>query len=400
VSTTEIMPPEQRNIFPTRLYYLVWFAGLGFVSPFLNLFFVHLGLNGTEIGWVSASVSVVTLIAAPFCANRNDRWRNPRSVLQLLLFFAGLGYLWLSQQVLFWGIVLVSVLQAFVGAGVPALSDAFALRVTETSKAGYGSIRVYGSLGWMIFVLLAGWVVEHTELKSSLIGAACFTLLAAIVLFSIEGQNFASTKQEASAGVRNVIGKLLKNRPMLGVAFMIVLIGITGSGVYQFQGVFLGQLGASPTIIGIAGMAASVVELPFMLWSDSLTQKWGSYRLLQAAMLTFVIARGIIFVFPSIPLIIVAEAASGTAYSFLTVALVRFIAEQTDEHDTRTVLALYTVTLTSLIGIISGPVIGFAFDKLGALSLYLIAAVGYTLAWLGLYLTRPSGASALADTAS
>src|SRR5437879_4481348 len=123
-----VEPPGSSDLRLTRLYYLVYFASLGFISPFLNLYLVHRGLSGTEIGIVGAVVAVITLIAAPFWANRNDRWKNPRGVLQILLFVTGLGYLWLSQQTLFWGIVLVSGVQGIFGAGIPALSDSLALR--------------------------------------------------------------------------------------------------------------------------------------------------------------------------------------------------------------------------------------------------------------------------------
>ncbi|HVO69850.1 MAG TPA: hypothetical protein VMT24_07385 [Aggregatilineaceae bacterium] len=46
------------------------------------------------------------------------------------------------------------------------------------------------------------------------------------------------------------------------------------------------------------------------------------------------------------------------AFSFYTVAPIRFIAQQTCPQETRTVLALYTVTLASLIGIVAPPFAG------------------------------------------
>src|SRR5260221_9728851 len=98
---------SRHDLWPTRLYFLLLYASLGSISPFLNLFYVHLGLTGTQIGTVAAIASVVTLLAAPFWANRNDRWRSPRRVLQLFLFLTALALLALSQQTLFWGIVLV-----------------------------------------------------------------------------------------------------------------------------------------------------------------------------------------------------------------------------------------------------------------------------------------------------
>ena len=88
------------------------------------------------------------------------------------------------------------------------------------------------------------------------------------------------------------------------------------------------------------------------------------------------------------------RAMGGVSFSFYTVALVKFISQQSEAAGagqmTGTLLALYTVTLTSLIGIIASPLAGFLFDHLGARGLYPIAALGYLLGWLILWLTRRS----------
>jgi MFS family permease len=91
---------------------------------------------------------------------------------------------------------------------------------------------------------------------------------------------------------------------------------------------------------------------------------------------------------PAILTILVQRAFSGVAFSFYTVALVRFIGQQTGPQETRTVLALYTVTLVSLIGIVAPPFAGAAYDRFGARWLYPIAVMGYLLGWLILLQTR------------
>src|SRR5258708_27383787 len=90
------------NIWPTRLYYIFLFAGAGFVTPFLNLFFVHLGLHGTEIGWITAISAVGNLIPSPIWTQRNKRWENPRIRIKRLRFFSrpSLGHLLQHTQLL------------------------------------------------------------------------------------------------------------------------------------------------------------------------------------------------------------------------------------------------------------------------------------------------------------
>jgi MFS family permease len=126
-----------------------------------------------------------------------------------------------------------------------------------------------------------------------------------------------------------------------------------------------------------------------MIWADRLSTRRGSYSLLLVAMVLYIGLRVVVLAAPSVLAIMATRALAGFAFSFYTVAVVRFISEETTSHETRTVLALFNITLTNLVSIVSSPLAGAAYDHFGGRPLYLIAAVGYFLAWGGLYLARP-----------
>ncbi len=129
-----------------------------------------------------------------------------------------------------------------------------------------------------------------------------------------------------------------------------------------------------------------------MLWTDRLIRRGSIHRLLLLSMLMTGLLRGMVLLMPSILTIIAERAMGGVAFSFYTVGLTAFIGEQTHRHETGTVLALYTVTLSSLISIVGSPLSGIAYDQWGARSLYAIALAGYLIGWLCLRLTRPTQA--------
>jgi MFS family permease len=103
----------------------------------------------------------------------------------------------------------------------------------------------------------------------------------------------------------------------------------------------------------------------------------GAILLLALAMHAFL--RLLIFFFPSVFLIIAVKALWGVAFSFYTVALIKFIGERTHSHETATALAIFTVTLPSIIQITGTPLAGYAFDLVGAHWLYLASVMGYAL---------------------
>jgi PPP family 3-phenylpropionic acid transporter len=387
-------PPDsalrRRDLKFTRLYYFVSYGGVGFISPFLNIFYVRLGLSGTQIGWNAAVAGLITLVAAPVWASRSERWLNPRTMLQIALLLAALGYFLLIWQSVFWGIVAVTVFRSLVGAGLSPLSDGLALAVTRANRTGFGSVRVWASMGWVVTVLFSGWVIQQTGLRSGLAGACIMTAVGVVVVLGIRPQNFSSqsTEGQKTTPLRTLIRGLLRNPGMVGLALMLITVGSANNGVAQFETVYLDTLGAKESVIGVAGMLSAVVEIPCMLLADRLISRKGAYHLLLIAMLMSATLRGLVFLVPAVLTILVERAIGGVAFSFYTVALIRFIGQQTYPQETRTVLALYTVTLASLIGIVAPPFAGAAYDRFGARWLYPIAVVGYLLGWLILQQAR------------
>lgn len=382
---------ERRDLWFTRWYYLLWFGGAAFHFPFLTLFYLHIGLTGAEIGWIGSMGAIVTLITAPFWASRSENWNNPRAMLQLFLIISAVTFFLLSQQVAFLGIALITVFRAFMTSSLYPLSDAMALRITKAVHAGFGSVRVFGSLGWVVFVPMAGWLVERLGLSFSLIGAGVLTALSALMLFFISRNHFSIDREKIKAvprpNLRAIFPRLIDQPMLLGLALMIVIIGFGNSGVWAFQMTYLNQLGAPASLIGVVGMFSAVVELPFMFMADYLMKRYSAYRLLLIGMLLYMCLRLMVFLFPSVPTIMVEQAMNGIGFTFYTIGIVRFISDQTgNESETRMLLAFFTVTLVSLTSIVSGPVAGSLFDQFGPHMLYGIAALGYFLAWVSLYI--------------
>mgnify|MGYP003534118255 FL=1 len=138
-----------------RAYYLLWTGAGGFVFPFISLFYAQKGLSGTQMGWLTTIGSLIGLISAPFIGRISDNAINPRRVLQLCLFGSGALMLALGQQNLFIAMAVIIAIEALVGAPVYPLSDAQALSISS-EKEGFGSIRLWGSLGSATTAFIGG----------------------------------------------------------------------------------------------------------------------------------------------------------------------------------------------------------------------------------------------------
>lgn len=385
------------------MYYFLWLGGLGFFWPFFNLFCSRQGLNGTQIGWIASIAALVSLIFSPVWTDIAAKSGRGRSILQVSLVTSAVLIILLGRQVNFTWILLINAFQAITFAGISPLSDSLAVSVTESTRTGFGSVRVWASVGWCPIVLIAGWVIQRYGIPASFVGSAITLTLAAITLIFIKHNWLTQkrSKSEPSHNLVSVVKMLLHNREAIGFGLLMVAIGIGNSGVQQFEILYLDKLGASEIILGIAAMIGAVVELPCMPWADRLLRgRTTARRLLLFSMLGYIVVRLMVYIFPSVSMIIITKILGGVSFSFYTIAGIRYMSDLLPNPSRGTVLALYTVTLVNIINIFATPLTGMAYDRFGAPWMYLIAAAGYFIGWLCLYSTKVAAHSPTSQTYS
>jgi len=378
-----------RNLTSIRIYYLFWLGAGGFIYPFISLFYKQQGLSGTQMGLLGTIGSVIALVSAPLIGRLSDNVSNPRRVLQICLISSAALYLILSQQSLFIWIALIIALDAFIGAPIYPLSDAQALKIASHQKEGYGSIRLWGSLGWAITAFVGGWIVERTGLVSVFIGYAAFYIGCALTLFAVTSpRDLTQKNDEPHPKLKAVLQSLLRDRALIGLAVAFAIFWLSGNGRQQFEALYMQQLGASERVIGWAYTYPALLEIPIMLWADRLMRKYGTGKILTIALLIEAFVMSIIVIHPSLGSILFMRLASSFYYSFYAISSVAYASERAPAGQSATVLSLYFVTLGGIIALVASPISGMIFDRLGAYPLYIVAMVGSFAAWLILVFTQ------------
>jgi len=255
----------------------------------------------------------------------------------------------LSQQTIFAWMALIVSLDALLSVGVPPLSDVVALAVTKQGRAGYGSVRLWGSLGWAVTALVGGWLIEQTGLFTMFAGYAItgFISIALLALLRIPRLNHQPDRMAAppTPRLRQSLTQLTRDRTLLGLACALSVLLFAINSIRQFEPVFLHQLGAGETIIGLASTIGAAVELPAMLWVDRLGRRHGSGQLLRMSFLLYAACALSVVIAPTIPVILFSHVIDGVAYSFFAVALVLFIGEVAPDRQVTMMMAVFTVTL-------------------------------------------------------
>jgi PPP family 3-phenylpropionic acid transporter len=389
--------PSLRNLRLIRWYYFLWIGAGGFLSPFVTLFYKSRGFNGTEIGLLSAFGAVIGMLAAPVWGRRGDASRHPRRLIMVALLGSACFALLRGMQSLFWTVSIFIVLDALIGSGAGSLSVVQAVAAADGEKSGFGSVRLWGSLGWAAATPLAGLLIERLGLYVPFAGYAVMLAAAVAVLFFVRGPARTRSAEERArrVPVRRMIATLARSRTMVAVALAFTVVWIATNGRSQFETLYMNQLGARASLIGIANTVSALFEVPFMLLADRLIARHGSGRILRLSMLAQAAAYLPIVLVPSIPSFFVLRIMASIALSFNVPAYYHYLVENAPESQGGTAVSLFDVTLRSGVGLLAAPLSGVLFDLLGAYWLYVIGLGGCLLAWLVLQgLARPSTDSA------
>jgi len=380
-----------RDLLFARAYYFAFMGGWGFILPFINLFYVSLGLSGKQIGTIGSVSATVGLIVSPILVTEIKKRPQARGILQASLMLGAIAYFLLGQQAAFLPIILIVFLQSLVGSGVMPASDAMAVHVSEEAGTGYGSIRAWASVGWILTVLTSGWLIERKGFEAGFLGVSLMWLAGALLTLLIQPRYFVSPRyaEQRKSNLRTALRHITHDRTLLGYALAVIFMGFLNNGVLQFENVFLSQLGASKQLISVAGILSAIVELPFMVYADRYIRRVGAHRVLLIAITMILFQRATVLLLPSIATIMIVRFLGGAAFSFLTIASVFLISSRTHPNETGTVLAIYTVTLNGLVSVLAAPISGAIFDAIGARWLYAFAVTGYAIGLLSLWLTRP-----------
>ena len=380
-----------RDLIFARAYYFAFMGGWGFVLPFVNLFYVSLGLTGAQIGTVGSVSAIVGLVVSPIIVSEIKKRPQARGILQASLMLAAIGYFLLGQQTIFPAILVIVFFQSLVGAGIMPASDAMAIHVSQEAGTGYGSVRVWASVGWILIVPVSGWLIERFGFRAGFLGVSLMWLTAALFTLLINHRYFVRPQLagQPQSNLRTAFRQITRDRTLLGYAIALVFIGFLNNGVLQFENVFLSQLGASKVLISFAGILSAIVELPFMVYADRYVRRVGAHRVTLFAISMLLLQRAAVLLLPSIATIMIVRFIGGVSFSFMTIGSVFLISSRTDPGETGTVLAIYTVTLAGLVSVLAAPISGTFFDVIGARWLYALSVLGYGIGFLSMWLTRP-----------
>ena len=268
------------KLVPAALYFL-YFGTLGIFLPYFNLYCYHLGFSGFQIGVLSSLRTVSLLLFPLFWGIIADRYNIRKPIYILCNFLSAFIWLFYLFTVDYMAIVIITICYSFFYTPLIAFLEAFTMDILSREKQGYGRVGVWGSVSFILAVIILGPIIDVYSIKIILVLIFAGSLLQAFISTKIPPTT-AARKKSFLSGTKY----LLKNRVMIFL-FCSFLMLVSHGTYYGFFSIHLENLGCGNTFIGITWALASISEILVMIKSDRIFQRFSIEDIL---MFSFMVA--------------------------------------------------------------------------------------------------------------
>ncbi|SMC80859.1 MFS transporter [Rhizobium sp. RU36D] len=260
----------------------------GVILPFVPVWLKHLGFAEGEIALVLAVPMVAKVLVAPVVAVFADRLKERSTVLVWSAGLSVLLTLCLLSVDSFWVVLLLySLLQAVFSPYMPVVESVL---MTGVRRWGYdyGSMRLWGSLGFVLSTLVAGWVIGHAGADAVMpLVLGGFVLAVASALVVPRTGNVRrpvairpSETADAASRVSSREGSLIQ----LHLQMLLIgacLVQSSHAMLYAFSSIYWQQLGFSGTAIGVLWSGGVVAEVLVFAVSGRLLKRLGPWTMVR-----------------------------------------------------------------------------------------------------------------------
>jgi len=343
-------------------FYFFYFAFVGAFTPYWGLYLKSLEFNAFQIGMLMSLLQVARIFAPNLWGWLADHTGKRVAVVQLAALLSLISYVGVfAGDSFLWLFVVMLLMSLFWSASLP-LVEAITLGHLGVGAEGYGRIRLWGSIGFIVAVLLLGYVLDYAPVRALL--WIVLGLKAGVLLFTrhIPEPRFIPHHTDDQP-----VWQIIR-RPEVAAFLAACFLMAAAHGVYYtFYSIYLVDHGYSKSAVGVLWAIGVICEVLVFLWMPRLTARFGLRQILMAsfalATLRFLmIGWGV----ASVVIVVLAQtlhAASFGSYHAAAVALTHHYFRGRHQAKGQ---GLYTSISFGLGGTLGGIMSGYAWESLGA----------------------------------
>ena len=356
-----------KNIISSQ--YFIYFGVLGIFLPYFNLYCYNLGFSGLQIGVLSGLRSVAMVISPLIWSVLADRLNIRRPIYILCNAVSTAIWVMFLFTVEFWPMLIITAFYGMFYAPIISFLEAVTMDVLGAEKKSYGRIRAWGSISFIVMVLVLGKIIDLYSVDIILVLILAGSLMLAAISVAIPAIQ-APKKDLLTPGA----GSLLEKRVIVFL-FCAFLMLVSHGAYYGFFSIHLANMGYGSTFIGITWALASTAEILVMIKSDKIFSRFSLENVLFFSFLVAAVRWMILFFAHSVTLILLSQILHAVTYGTFHMASILYI-DQLAPEKAKTLGQAVNNALTYGLGLMAGFFVnGYVYEITGSFTLFLMSSL-------------------------
>jgi len=263
--------------FGFALFLFCYYAYAGTFSTYASLYFQGRGMSVAQIGVLMSLIQVLRIFGPNVWGYVADHSERRVFVLRLtgvaaLVSFS--GFVFGSTFAHFFAAMVL--LNLFTSAQGP-MCEALMLSEMRGDLTYYGRIRLWGSIGFIVTVMLASFLMDWQGT-----GALVWFCGALLVCVLAAAFRLKDVPRMTHAGKPPALLAVLRKKEVLAFFASTALMVSAHAALYTFYSLYLERQGYSKTVTGLMWSLGVVAEVLCFYYQAPLFRRWGARRLMFA----------------------------------------------------------------------------------------------------------------------
>lgn len=353
-------------------FYFAYFALLGGVAPFLSLYFESLGFSPARIGELVAIPMLMRCIAPNLWGWLGDATGQRLLIVRVGALLTALCFAGIFWRQDYWWLAAIMALHSFFWHAVLPQFEAITLAHLGSQSARYSQLRLWGSVGFILTVVLLGLLLQRAGM--AVYPMAMFGIMLLIAVCSTLVPQ--PPRQPASAAVAGDGFLRRLRQPGVPAFFVAVaLMQLSHGPYYTFLSIHLEALGYSRGLIGMLWALGVLAEIVLFMFMHRLLA-WISLRQLLVVSFALAVLRWLLLgtLAEEMLVLVFAQLLHAATFGAFHVASIHLVQQRFGERYQGQGQALYA-TLAGIGGALGALCSGYAWAGMGPTLTFAAAAL-------------------------
>jgi len=377
-------PTHTQRALYTRLslFYFIYFSAIGVFVPYWTVYLQdEKGFSAAQIGELMA-VFMLTKMIAPFLwgwiSDRSNsrigmiRWACFITIVCFALCYVSSGY---------WSMLLVIMAYSFFWNAALPQFEVLTLNHLESRASRYSQIRLWGSIGFIVMVVLLPFVIDTGGVARVL-----DVMLGLFIVLWLVTWWVPDKPQYSQESTHERLLDLVKQPTVWVLLLACTLQQASHGAYYTFFSIYLDDHGYSRLFTGWMWALGVIAEVLIFIVMYRMIQCYGAARLFIWAVWITAIRWFLLGAWvDSLPILVLSQLMHAATYGLFHASAIHLIHHYFPGHLQGRGQALYAGLSFGLGGALGGLLSGYAWDGLGnAVTFYIcggMAAIAGALSW-------------------